>query len=33
MARLKCFPKEFEFSFINNEVFDLGSDWHALTDI
>lgn len=30
---LKYFLKEFGFSSINNEVFDMGSDWQAMTDV
>lgn len=32
-GHLKYFLKEFGFSSINNEVFDMGSDWHAMTDV
>lgn len=32
-GHLKYFLKEFGFSSINNEVFDTGSDCHAMTDV
>ena len=31
-GHLKYFPKEFGLSSGNNELFDMGSDWHTMTD-